>query len=92
MGFYMLIYKWIIDCVLVSGGQDLMRELEEKEEAIKSVQDKAEGLMLEQHPARPTIEVGPCRVLLLPTGCGCAATAASTTPIFTTPTAPLRVF
>ncbi|CAL8257405.1 unnamed protein product [Lota lota] len=35
---------------------DLMRELEEKEEAIKSVQDKAEGLMLEQHPARPTIE------------------------------------
>ena len=41
-----------------SGGQDLMRELEEKEEAIKSVQDKAESLMLEQHPARPTIEVG----------------------------------
>ncbi|XP_030234351.1 dystonin isoform X7 [Gadus morhua] len=35
---------------------DLMRELEEKEEAIKSVQDKAESLMLEQHPARPTIE------------------------------------
>ncbi|XP_026044875.1 dystonin isoform X13 [Astatotilapia calliptera] len=35
---------------------DLMRELNEKEEAIKSVQDKAERLMLKNHPARLTIE------------------------------------
>ncbi|KAJ3610721.1 hypothetical protein NHX12_022813, partial [Muraenolepis orangiensis] len=35
---------------------DLMRELEEKEEVIKSVQDKAEGLLLQTHPARLTIE------------------------------------
>uniref|UniRef100_A0A1A8GUE7 Dystonin n=1 Tax=Nothobranchius korthausae TaxID=1143690 RepID=A0A1A8GUE7_9TELE len=35
---------------------DLMRELDEKEEAIKSVQDKAERLMLKNHPARITIE------------------------------------
>ncbi|TRY65247.1 hypothetical protein DNTS_014059, partial [Danionella cerebrum] len=35
---------------------DLMRELEEKEEAIRSVQEKAEGLLLENHPARLTIE------------------------------------
>uniref|UniRef100_A0A669CDJ9 Dystonin n=1 Tax=Oreochromis niloticus TaxID=8128 RepID=A0A669CDJ9_ORENI len=35
---------------------DLMRELDEKEEAIKSVQDKAERLMLKNHPARLTIE------------------------------------
>ncbi|XP_018545400.1 LOW QUALITY PROTEIN: dystonin [Lates calcarifer] len=35
---------------------DLMRELDEKEEAIKSVQDKAERLMLKNHPAKLTIE------------------------------------
>ncbi|XP_068423319.1 dystonin isoform X4 [Clinocottus analis] len=35
---------------------DLMRELDEKEEMIKSVQDKAECLMLKNHPARLTIE------------------------------------
>ncbi|XP_048863754.1 dystonin isoform X8 [Brienomyrus brachyistius] len=35
---------------------DLMRELEERETAIKSVQDKAECLLLESHPARLTIE------------------------------------
>ncbi|XP_037638587.1 dystonin isoform X6 [Sebastes umbrosus] len=35
---------------------DLMRELDEKEEVIKSVQDKAERLMLKNHPARPSIE------------------------------------
>ncbi|KAM4591380.1 dystonin isoform 1-T1 [Odontesthes bonariensis] len=35
---------------------DLMRELDEKEESIKSVQDKAERLMLKNHPARLTIE------------------------------------
>ncbi|KAM4606986.1 dystonin [Polymixia lowei] len=35
---------------------DLMRELDEKEEVIKSVQDKAENLLLENHPARLTIE------------------------------------
>ncbi|MEQ2305695.1 hypothetical protein AMECASPLE_000665 [Ameca splendens] len=35
---------------------DLMRELDEKEESIKSVQDKAERLMLKSHPARVTIE------------------------------------
>ncbi|XP_031697496.1 dystonin isoform X11 [Anarrhichthys ocellatus] len=35
---------------------DLMRELDEKEEVIKSVQDKAERLMLKNHPARLTIE------------------------------------
>lgn len=37
--------------------QDLMRELDEKEEVIKSVQDKAERLLLKNHPARLTIEV-----------------------------------
>ncbi|XP_037321359.2 dystonin isoform X18 [Pungitius pungitius] len=35
---------------------DLMRELDEKEEVIKSVQNKAERLMLKNHPARLTIE------------------------------------
>ncbi|XP_040905346.1 dystonin isoform X2 [Toxotes jaculatrix] len=35
---------------------DLMRELDEKEEVIKSVQDKAERLMLKNHPAKLTIE------------------------------------
>ncbi|XP_054886086.1 dystonin isoform X4 [Poeciliopsis prolifica] len=35
---------------------DLMRELDEKEDTIKSVQDKAERLMLKNHPARLTIE------------------------------------
>ncbi|XP_028843818.1 dystonin isoform X8 [Denticeps clupeoides] len=35
---------------------DLMRELDDKEEAIKSVQDKAEILLMENHPARLTIE------------------------------------
>lgn len=34
-----------------------MRELDEKEEVIKSVQDKADRLMLKNHPARLTIEV-----------------------------------
>lgn len=42
--------------------QDLMRELDEKEEVIKSVQDKAERLMLKNHPARLTIEVSPFSV------------------------------
>ncbi|MBN3308874.1 DYST protein, partial [Amia calva] len=36
---------------------DLMRELDEKEAAIKSVQEMAEHLLLENHPARLTIEV-----------------------------------
>nr|XP_019946702.1 PREDICTED: dystonin [Paralichthys olivaceus] len=35
---------------------DLMRELDEKEEVIKSVQDKAERLMFKNHPAKITIE------------------------------------
>ncbi|CAJ1067501.1 dystonin isoform X13 [Xyrichtys novacula] len=35
---------------------DLMRELDEKEEVIKSVQDKAERLLIKNHPARLTIE------------------------------------
>ncbi|XP_014426859.2 dystonin isoform X19 [Pelodiscus sinensis] len=35
---------------------DLMRELEQKEEVIKSVQEIAEQLLLENHPARLTIE------------------------------------
>ncbi|XP_041108038.1 dystonin-like isoform X9 [Polyodon spathula] len=35
---------------------DLMRELDEKERVIKSVQDMAERLLLENHPARLTIE------------------------------------
>ncbi|XP_062375938.1 dystonin [Sardina pilchardus] len=35
---------------------DLMRELDEKEEVIKFVQDKAEMLLAENHPARLTIE------------------------------------
>lgn len=37
-----------------------MRELEERETTIKSVQDKAECLLLESHPARLTIEVKTC--------------------------------
>ncbi|XP_057197512.1 dystonin isoform X6 [Triplophysa rosa] len=35
---------------------DLMRELDDKEEVIRSVQEKAENLLLENHPARLTIE------------------------------------
>ncbi|XDV50941.1 hypothetical protein PO909_019905 [Leuciscus waleckii] len=35
---------------------DLMRELDDKEGVIKSVQEKAENLLLENHPARLTIE------------------------------------
>uniref|UniRef100_A0A3B4WAC8 Dystonin n=1 Tax=Seriola lalandi dorsalis TaxID=1841481 RepID=A0A3B4WAC8_SERLL len=35
---------------------DLMRELDEKEDTIKSVQDKAERLMHKNHPAKLTIE------------------------------------
>lgn len=43
-----------------------MRELDEKEDTIKSVQDKAERLMLKNHPARLTIEVRPmCYFLYL---------------------------
>lgn len=34
-----------------------MRELDQKEEVIKSVQEIAEQLLLENHPARLTIEV-----------------------------------
>lgn len=34
-----------------------MRELDEKEGVIKFVQDKAETLLAENHPARLTIEV-----------------------------------
>lgn len=37
--------------------QELMRELDEKEEVIKFVQDNAETLLAENHPARLTIEV-----------------------------------
>lgn len=36
-----------------------MRELDEKEEVVKSVQDKADRLMLKNHPAKLTIEVSP---------------------------------
>lgn len=43
----------------MSSIQELMRELDEKEEAIKSVQDQAERLMQKNHPARLTIEVSP---------------------------------
>lgn len=43
-----------------------MRELDEKEEVIKSVQDKAERLLIKGHPARLTIEVSSaCRVSVL---------------------------
>ncbi|KAG9493771.1 hypothetical protein GDO78_001574 [Eleutherodactylus coqui] len=35
---------------------DLMRELDHKEEVIKSVQDTAEQMLLQNHPARSTIE------------------------------------
>lgn len=45
-----------------------MRELDDKEEVIKSVQEKAESLLLENHPARLTIEVEPtdaCSLLLM---------------------------
>ncbi|XP_073776575.1 dystonin isoform X31 [Danio rerio] len=35
---------------------DLMRELDDREEVIRSVQEKAENLLLENHPARLTIE------------------------------------
>lgn len=45
--------------------QDLMRELDEKEEVIKSVQDKAERLMLKNHPAKLTIEVSPSLIRVL---------------------------
>lgn len=38
--------------------KDLMRELDQKEEVIKSVQEIAEQLLFENHPARLTIEVG----------------------------------
>lgn len=41
----------------VSSTQDLMRELDEKEDVIKSVQDEAEHLLHKNHPARLTIEV-----------------------------------
>lgn len=34
-----------------------MRELDDKEDGIKSVQDKADRLLLKNHPARLTIEV-----------------------------------
>lgn len=44
---------------LMSSIQDLMRELDEKEDVIRSVQDEAERLMLKNHPARLTIEVSP---------------------------------
>lgn len=37
--------------------KELMRELDQKEEVIKSVQEIAEQLLLENHPARLTIEV-----------------------------------
>lgn len=39
--------------------QDLMRELDEKEEVVKSVQVKADRLMFKNHPAKLTIEVSP---------------------------------
>lgn len=42
-----------------------MRELDDKEEVIKSVQEKAESLLLENHPARLTIEVHHCTRLHL---------------------------
>lgn len=38
--------------------QELTRELDEKEDVIKSVQEQAERL-IKNHPARPTIEVCP---------------------------------
>lgn len=37
--------------------QDLMRELDDKEGAIRSVQDRADQLLGGNHPARLTIEV-----------------------------------
>lgn len=36
-----------------------MRELDHKEDVIKSVQDRADRLMQKSHPARLTIEVSP---------------------------------
>jgi len=58
--------KYARNTELIVFTQDLMRELDEKEEAIKSVQDKAERLMLKNHPARLTIEVIPkCFVSIL---------------------------
>lgn len=41
--------------------QDLMTELDEKEGVFKSVQDKGEQLIHNNHPARATIEVSPSR-------------------------------
>ena len=53
-----LFHRWMPEILsFMSSTQDLMRELDEKEEAIKSVQDKAERLMIKSHPARLTIEV-----------------------------------
>ncbi|KAM3930381.1 dystonin isoform 2-T2 [Leptodactylus fuscus] len=53
-------YDWSDRNQNVSGKKDyhadLMRELDHKEEVIKSVQDTAEQLLLQNHPARSTIE------------------------------------
>lgn len=36
-----------------------MRELEMKEKKIKEIQNTGDRLLREDHPARPTVEVGP---------------------------------
>lgn len=53
-----MIFCWMPEILSpLSSIQDLMRELDEKEDVIKSVQDDAEHLLHKNHPARPTIEV-----------------------------------
>lgn len=64
MEWLVLCHGWMAEILsLMSFIQDLMRELDEKEEVIKSVQDKAERLLLKNHPARLTIEVSPFSVV-----------------------------
>lgn len=41
--------------------QALMRELELKEKKLKETQSTGDRLLREDHPARPTVEVGRCR-------------------------------
>lgn len=55
----MYMEQLLICCGWMSSIQDLMRELDEKEGVIKSVQDSGEHLLYKNHPARVTIEVSP---------------------------------
>lgn len=48
---------WLVVRDALSFMQELMRELDEKEDVFKSVQNKGEHLICKNHPARATIEV-----------------------------------